>query len=115
MNEEMLRILKEVQEDTKKVTLLVHDMEELKQFKTNSRDMIIDTVRNNSDLADEFSNRALIKVKAYLDSNQARDNLEVRVKDTIDKQMLKVLLKWLAIQGSILMVVFGGLITWIIK
>ena len=111
----ILSILNEIQNDTRGIDLIKNDIEELKQFKNENESLILKTVRNNSDLSDELNKRALKDVKNYLNTDESRLQLEERVRNVMDKVFLKLLLKWLGIQGTILSVIFAAIVKWVMK
>lgn len=115
VTELILEKLKEIQHDTSKINVIEHDLLRLKQAEAKLGETIVNTVKNNSELNDTFNQRALEKTKAYLNTDEARKSLDSHVQDVLDKIILKLLLKWLAIQGTILVAIFSMIVDWLIE
>lgn len=111
-----LKTLQEIQEDTKEIALLADKINRFEEFVKKNDKRIIDIVVNNSYLNDKFNERALEAVKNYLNTDEAREKLDKNTLELMEKQynkqVLRLLIKWLSIQGSILTIVFTAFVTW---
>lgn len=112
----ILASLKEIQNDVKDIHLIEHELKRITEFIDNSPQFIVNTVKNNSDLADELNKRALEKTKAYLNTQEARDSLkkiiDEEIKKTKNKELLWFMLKLMGVFGTILTIVFSVMIKW---
>jgi len=114
-DEKLLDILTEISKNTSEVPRLEEKYQELLEWRKNFKEEVLDLIKNNNDLDDEFKKRALKEVQAYLNTDEAREKLENQVKLIVERSDYGKITKILTIFGTLLSIVITAVLTWILK
>jgi len=104
--EEIIKLLKGIREDTKIIPILENEVKRLKKLEEDFESKTIHTVENNNSLAEYFKKLSKEVTITYLTSDDARQSLITTIKEIFVRELNLRLVKILAWQASIFTALF---------